>query len=138
VGSTEVILLDTHVAIWLANEDAALGAGSRDLILAAREQSELAISAISFWEVALLFARGRVELREAPSRLRTNLLETGVVELSLSGDTAVLAVELTGLHSDPADRFIVATAITHSATLLTADHKILDWPHPLRRRNATE
>jgi len=41
-----------------------------------------------------------------------------------------------GLHPDPADRFIGATAILHQATLLTADAPLLDWKQALKRQNA--
>lgn len=54
----------------------------------------------------------------------------------LTGDTAILAGELEGLHADPADRFIAATAILDGAVLVTADERLLRWRHPLRRQNA--
>jgi PIN domain nuclease of toxin-antitoxin system len=40
------------------------------------------------------------------------------------------------LHGDPSDRFIVATAIAHDATLLTADQRLLEWRNQLSRQNA--
>jgi PIN domain nuclease of toxin-antitoxin system len=46
------------------------------------------------------------------------------------------AVELEGLHSDPIDRIIVATAVAHDAVLLTADRAILQWSGGLRRQDA--
>jgi PIN domain nuclease of toxin-antitoxin system len=131
-----VILLDTHVVIWLANDDPALGRQSASLALAARSQNQLAISAISFWEIALLAAKNRLELLAPPAQLRAELLDAGLIELPLSGDIAVLAVELKGLHADPADRFIAATAISHAAMLITADMRLLDWQSDVRRQNA--
>jgi PIN domain nuclease of toxin-antitoxin system len=131
-----VILLDTHAAIWLANEDRMLGMQSRDIILTAREENQLSISAISFWEIALLVSKDRLELHRDPFQLRNELLGSGVTELPLSGDIAMLAVRLENLHGDPADRFIIATAITHDATLLTADQRLLGWRHRLLRQNA--
>jgi PIN domain nuclease of toxin-antitoxin system len=62
-----VILLDTHAAVWLANDDPALGQKSCSIALAARAESQLAISAISFWEIALLVAKARLELRYRPA-----------------------------------------------------------------------
>ncbi len=131
-----MILLDTHAVVWLANDDPALGGQSASLALAARTQNQLAISAISFWEIALLAAKNRLELLAPPAQLRAELLDTGLIELPLSGDIAVLAVELKGLHADPADRFIAATAIAHAATLITADMRLLDWQSDVRRQNA--
>ncbi len=64
------------------------------------------------------------------------MLSEGASELPLTGEIAILAGELEGLHGDPADRFIVATAITHDAMLVTADDRLLQWRHGLRRNNA--
>ena len=136
MGSSQVILLDTHVAIWLANEDSTLGVRARKIVAIAREQNQLSISAISFWEIELLASKDRIELYKDPLQLRTELLDSGITELPLTGEVALLAVDLKGLHGDPADRFIVATAIAHNATLLTADDRLLRWRHALRRQNA--
>jgi PIN domain nuclease of toxin-antitoxin system len=133
-----VILLDTHSALWMANDDPSLGRRSRSIAHKAREQRQLAISAISFWEIALLAAKGRLELTHPPAELRAELLDTGVVELPLTGDIALLSVDLKQLPSDPADRFIVATAIVHEATMLTADKALLRWRHKLPRQNAAK
>jgi PIN domain nuclease of toxin-antitoxin system len=106
------------------------------MALAARAENRLAISAISFWEIALLVAKDRLELRDRPVELRLELLATGVIELALTGDIALLAVELENLHGDPADRFIAATAIAHGATLMTADARLLRWRSEVKRQNA--
>jgi PIN domain nuclease of toxin-antitoxin system len=63
-------------------------------------------------------------MHRRPVELRAEFLDTGVVELALTGDTALLAVDLKTLHGDPADRFIVATAMMHDAALVTADARI--------------
>jgi PIN domain nuclease of toxin-antitoxin system len=131
-----VILLDTHAAVWLANDNPSLGPKSRLIALAARDENQLAISAISFWEIALLVSKDRIEIRYRPAELRVELLDTGIVELALTGDIALLAVELKNLHGDPADRFIVATALAHDATLITADARLLRWRGKVKRQNA--
>ena len=128
-----MILLDTHVAVWLATANKVLGSQSHKLILEAREENQLSVSAVSFWEIALLVSKDRLDLSRDPFRLRKEFLDTGVMELPLSGDIAMLAVGLEGLH---ADRFIVATAIAHGATLMTADRRLLRRRHSLRRQNA--
>src|SRR5256885_12587997 len=55
------------------------------LPISARAENQLAISAISFWEIALLIAKDRLELHDRPAELRAELLETGVIELALTG-----------------------------------------------------
>lgn len=131
-----MILLDTHAAVWLASDDPALGQKSCSMALAARTENQLAISAISFWEIALLVAKKRLELRHGPAELRAELLDTGVIEFPLTGHIALLAVELKNLHGDPADRFIAATAIAHDAKLMTADARLLRWRGKVRCQNA--
>lgn len=131
-----MILLDTHVLLWMDADHPQLGPRSRALIEAAWRSGRLAVSAISFWEVALLAALGRIVLPAPASAWRGNLLTAGLVELPLDGGTGIQAVELAGLHKDPADRFIAATALQLDATLLTADPRLLDWDHPLARHDA--
>jgi PIN domain nuclease of toxin-antitoxin system len=137
VGSPEVILLDTHAAIWMATNSESLGTQSRSIIEQALVEERLAVSAISFWEIALLIERGRLESRNPPSDLREEILGSGIVELPLKGDIAILAVGLANLPGDPADRFIAATAIVHDAILVTADARLLRWQHKLRRQDAS-
>lgn len=132
-----MILLDTHAAIWLATEDPALGGQSRALAEEAAKGGKLAVSAISFWEIALLLAKKKLRVTSDAAELRALLLGAGTGEIPLSGDIAIMSVVLDGLHADPADRFIAATAIAHDATLVTADENLLRWRHKaLRRRDA--
>ena len=131
-----MILLDTHVALWIMRGDAALGKKARAAAEGALQKGELAISSISFWEVALLISKGRLRSIDDPREQRNLMIRAGVRELPLSGEIAILAAELETLHHDPADRFIAATAIAHSAILMTADERILKWKHSVKRQDA--
>jgi len=131
-----VILLDTQAAIWSITNNAALGRRSRILVSRALTDDLLAISAVSFWEIAILIAKRRLRALKSASEQREKILAAGIQEIPLTGDIALLAVELENLHNDPADRFIVATAMIHDATLMTADTALLEWPSKLRRHNA--
>lgn len=131
-----MILLDTHAALWFALGSDSLGRHSKRIARQAASKSQLAISAVSFWEIALLVAKGRIRSILSARETRLHVLEAGIAELELNGDIAILAGELESLHGDPADRFIAATAIAHDATLLTADDRLLRWRHTLRRQNA--
>ena len=135
MGSVEVILLDTHAAIWFTT-DSGLGKRSQAIADEALADDSLAISAISFWEVSMLVAKRRLRSLDSASELRKKVLDSGINEVPLTGDIAIVAGNLEGLHGDPAGRFIVATAITHDATLMTADESLLEWRHKLRRQNA--
>ncbi|MBO0753635.1 MAG: type II toxin-antitoxin system VapC family toxin [Bradyrhizobiaceae bacterium] len=130
-----MILLDTHAAIWLATGQG-LGRQSKRLIDKALSDDGLAISAISFWELAMLIAKRRLRAVKSAGEQRSKMLSAGIRELPLTGETAILAAELESLHGDPADRMIAATAIAYDATLITADANLLRWRHPLKRQDA--
>ena len=131
-----MILLDTHVLIWVDIDDPTLGKATRRLIAQAWEAGEVAICAMSFWECAMLNSRKRIVLPKSPLAWRGDLLAAGLVELPIDGQISILATELEPLHKDPADRLIAASAITHSATLVTADERLLKWKHAVKRQNA--
>ena len=132
-----MILLDTHALIWLLLDDPRLGRQTRQIIANAWSDNETAVSAISFWEIAMLCAKGRLELLVNAETWRAGLLREGLVEIAVDGGIALRAGSLRDLHGDPADRMIVATALA-GHQLVTADRRILDWPGRLRRLNATE
>ena len=131
-----MIVLDTHTLLWMDRNDDALGAQARCQIEEAWRTEGVAVSAISFWEAAMLAQRGRIVLPVPIEVWRAELLQAGVQEISIDGRIALLATSLENLHRDPADRFIVATALAHQALLVTADSKILNWAGVLRRQDA--
>jgi PIN domain nuclease of toxin-antitoxin system len=125
-----VIVLDTHIWIWWVHGDPALAASHRTL-LDSSEQSGLAVSAISCWEVAKLVERGRLTLPCPVSDwLRQALAYPGVHLIELSPRICVESTQLPGMfHRDPADQIIVATARILDVPLVTADSRILAYPH---------
>ena len=135
MGRAQVILLDTHAAIWYAL-DKGLGRQSQRIVDKAIANDRVAVSAFSFWELAMLASKGRLRAIESAGEIRSKLLSAGFRELPVTGDIAILGAELEGLHGDPADRIIAATAIAHDATLITADDKLLRWRHRLKRQDA--
>jgi PIN domain nuclease of toxin-antitoxin system len=138
VGSQPLILLDSHALVWLASGDKRLGRRARAMTDRALADGKLAVSAVSFWEIALLVAKRRLQLGRPPRAWREWLLQSGLVEIGVTGETAIAAAQVGDFHDDPADRFIVATASLAGATLITADQRILDWKGSLRRQDAAE
>ena len=130
------ILLDTNALIWAMDGDQRLGLASRDMADQALRDNLLFVSAISFWEVALLTRRGRLTLAYSSGEWRRITLGLGIVEIPLTGEIGILAAELEGLPGDPADRIITATALLRSQTLLTSDRRILDWQGLVARHDA--
>ncbi len=123
------LLLDTHVLIWLAEGDEQLPESSVRAIDDAAQANGLVVSPISFWECAMLAARGRVSLSQSVLRWRQRILDAGPIdELPMTGEIAIESVLLPdGLHKDPADRLLVATARTHGLVLGTRDARLLAY-----------
>jgi PIN domain nuclease of toxin-antitoxin system len=128
-----VILLDTHVLVWLDTGARQLGPLAQRAVDAARSAAMLWVSAVTFWEVALHVRKGRIELALPPQQWRLDILATEVGEIELDGAMAVDAATLPGFPPDPADRMIVPTARAAGASLGTADAAILAWQGELAR-----
>ena len=130
-----MILLDTHVLLWSRVGVRRIGPKCRRLVEQGLRDATLAASAISFWEVAMLHEKGRIDLSQDIRAWRMRLLDDGLIEIPVDGDIAIRANELTGLHADPADRLIIATALG-GHTLVTADARLLSWSGRLNRNDA--
>ena len=113
-------VLDTHVWVWAAAGD--------ERASKLRDFSGTAIvSAISQWEVAMLATKGRLELKPDAEAWFAANLESPVVLAPLTAEVSLVSCRLEDFHVDPADRIIVATAITSGIPLITADEKIIRW-----------
>jgi PIN domain nuclease of toxin-antitoxin system len=123
-----VILLDTHVLIWAVDDSKHLSRAAASEIRRARRHGGLAISAITLWELASLFARGRLQAYgtvEASVRL---LIEDLTVR-PITPEIAALAAQFPDDYPrDPADRLIGATARAEGLTLVTKDENIRRSP----------
>jgi len=122
-----MLLLDTHVLIWLDEGSPRLGETALKTINDALAIGQLGIATICFWEIAMLIEKQRLIMKTELDVWRSDLLRAGLIEIPLRGTTAIRAGQLRMFHGDPADRIIVATAMENDATLMTADEKILLW-----------
>ncbi|MBI5559143.1 MAG: type II toxin-antitoxin system VapC family toxin [Deltaproteobacteria bacterium] len=122
-----MLLLDTHVLIWLDEGNPRLGENALETINESLASGQLGVATISFWEVAMLVEKQRLILQTELDVWRFDLLQAGLIEIPLRGTTAIRAGQLRFFHGDPAGRVIVATATDNAATLMTADEKILTW-----------
>ncbi len=132
-----MILLDTQVLLWQRFGYGDLGRRARGAIDRASARGNVAVSAITFWEVGMLHARGRLTLLRDIPAWRADLLRDGLIEIPVDGAIATRGGLLPDLHGDPADRLILATAL-EGHQLVTADARLLDWPGAVRRLDARE
>lgn len=131
-----MILLDTNAFIWLDDGSDRLGDEALALIRAGWPTESVCVSAVTFWECAMLERDGRVAFPQPVAAWRESALDKGMREIALDGAIAAAAVLLDLPYKDPANRFIVATALARDALLVTADERILSWSGPLRRQDA--
>lgn len=127
MGSGELILLDTHILIWMDQGSQDLGKTIQSKISKAHSQDQLVVSAISFWEIGMLIEKGRLRFGQDLLSWRGEMLSAGLNEIPVDGSVAIQAAGLTEFHGDPADRIIVATSKLLGARLATADKNILDY-----------
>ncbi len=125
-----MIVLDTHIWVWWANQSPQLLAEHHKII---REQAPngLGVSITSCWEVAKLVEKGRLKLTHPVEEwIAVALQLPSVAALPLTPEFAVESTRLPApMHADPADQIIVATARIFQAPLLTADQRLIDYQH---------
>lgn len=124
-----MLLLDTHIFLWLLEEAGKLRPESVSTIDRSARDGDLCVSASSFWELGLLDAAGRIRIEQPfADWLSQAKTRTGIAVAPLTEDMAFDSTRLPGeFHNDPADRFIVATARALDATLVTRDSRILRY-----------
>jgi PIN domain nuclease of toxin-antitoxin system len=123
-----MILLDTHVLVWAAIEPKRLSRAANAALHRAKASDGLAIASVSLWEIASLFARGRIEsYSTVETSVRQVLESVGVVVKPLTLEIAGLTTQFAEDYPrDPADRIIGATARAEGMALVTKDERMRD------------
>ena len=125
-----MILLDTHIWFWWVQ-------GHKRLDKSVIEHMDklsiegFTISAISCWEIALLYSKDRVSIPcQLDEWFDKALAYPGITEEVISREIAIEATRIPQpFHADPADRILVSTSRLLSIPLLTADKRILAYDH---------
>ena len=124
-----MIVLDTHAWIWFASKPEALSKKAQKAVDAAVKEKNVLVSSISVWEVALLVKNKRLKLSmDVIDWIAKSENLPFIQFIPVSNSIAVKSVNLPQpLHPDPADRIIIATALSIGAPLVTKDKKISDY-----------
>lgn len=126
-----MIVLDTHVWVLFVSNPELLSKRAKRSLDAAMEEKGILIYSISTWEVALLVAKKRLRLTLGVTDwIAKSEALPFITFIPVDNAVAIKSVNLPQpLHNDPADRIIIATAISMGAPLVTKDEKILKYPH---------
>jgi PIN domain nuclease of toxin-antitoxin system len=92
-------------------------------------KSQLLVSDISYWEIAVKAAKGKLTLSvDAGVWLNRASSAPGIRFLPLDREILLLSTRLAGsAHNDPADRMLLAAAQLNNVPLVTADKQIVDY-----------
>lgn len=117
-------LLDTHVILWIAFEDAKISKKLKKLLLSS--ENEIYISPVSFWEISIKFHAGKLNLENLnPETLKIGFDQFFQYQpLTLSMEDAVSFFKLDKAHhKDPFDRMLIWQALQNDLILITDDKK---------------
>jgi PIN domain nuclease of toxin-antitoxin system len=124
-----MIVLDTHAWIWFISNPDLLSKRAKEAVNAGAKDKSILISSISAWELALLVSKKRLKLTlDVTDWIAKSENLPFIQFVPLTNSIAVKSVNLPlPLHPDPADRIIIATALSVGAPLVTKDRKLLDY-----------
>ena len=119
------MILDTCALLWLAQGSKKL---NRSTLKGIGHAPFLSVSAISGFEIAVKFQRGKLKLPLPPKQWFAEVIQHhGIGVLPLDEEICVRAAELPPIHEDPCDRFIIATALIHALEVVTGDDRFSEY-----------
>ncbi len=123
------LLLDTHILLWSLSGSEKLPARMKKAL--EKKSNDLWLSPITTWEILMLCEKGRIQVNHKdPIKWIKQMLKTlPLKEAPLNHEVAFRSRQIDLPHQDPADRFIVATALVYDLKLLTVDQKIFSNDH---------
>jgi PIN domain nuclease of toxin-antitoxin system len=117
------LLLDTHIFLWYITADPRLSAAHQAAIQAS--DNDVYLSSVSVWEAVVKHALGKLPLPSLPAEYLPKQREAhGIAGLAIDESAMRFLADLPPLHRDPFDRMLVAQAMQHGMTVVTADTQV--------------
>ena len=118
-------LLDTNALLYIFSAPSELSARARRII---RGESNLSVSIVSFWEIAIKQSIGKLQIGMTIPQLEFMCGERDIQVLGLRSAAIEQIKGLPKIHGDPFDRLLVAQAQTESMVIITSDKIIPQYP----------
>ena len=131
-----MVAVDTHVLIWDALASERLSRTASAAVRCANESDGIVVADICLWEIAMLLSKDGLQVNTSCADfLRLIQVANQIHVRAITPCIAELSAQLPpSINSDPADRFIVATALVHGVALVTADRNLRSAPDLVRIR----
>ncbi len=122
------ILLDTHIFLWLIDNDNRLKTQWLNEIK--NPNNEIFLSVASVWECIIKYQIGKLSFPESPEiylpeKRKENLIKSIIIEEKSLHHLTQLPL----LHKDPFDRLLIAQSLADNLTIMTEDNAILTYPN---------
>jgi PIN domain nuclease of toxin-antitoxin system len=121
------LLLDTHIFLWYVSGNPRLSSEIMDEI--SDSSNTVYVSVVSVWEAVIKHSLGKLPLPAGPSEYLPRRREAhGFSSLSVDEGAMTHLARLPSIHGDPFDRLLIAQALQHGLTLVTADEQLRAYP----------
>jgi PIN domain nuclease of toxin-antitoxin system len=122
------LILDTHIFLWLIDEDRRLTDDKVQVI--SNPENEVFLSVISVWECAIKYQIGKLQFPQSPDIYLPKQRSKHLIKsLDVCENTIKQLIKLPMIHKDPFDRLIIAQALEWDLSIMTEDPAILGYPH---------
>jgi PIN domain nuclease of toxin-antitoxin system len=122
------LILDTHIFLWLIDEDRRLTDDKVQVI--SNPENEVFLSVISVWECAIKYQIGKLQFPQSPDIYLPKQRSKHLIKsLDVCENTIKQLIKLPMIHKDPFDRLIIAQALEWDLSIMTEDPAILSYPH---------